>query len=194
MDSIVGERLPPNRPRSIPRPGQRVRGSTTRRPIMALLDLLGRRAALRVLRDLRGERLNFRGLVTAAATNPSVLNARLAELREAEIVEHDDVGYGLTTTGWALLEKLAPLNAWAQSWARCARYRGVRAARSHGRHWAAPVRRAPARHRSALMWSFRVPPSVGAGAECGSGATDLLFGVRRNLVPSSRADPRRAIP
>ena len=108
----------PTRPRVSPRPGQRVRGSTTGRPIMALLDLLGRRAALRVLWELRGGRLNFRDLVAAAQTNPSVLNCRLTELRDAEIVEHDDEGYGLTSTGRTLLEKLAPLNAWAQTWAR----------------------------------------------------------------------------
>jgi DNA-binding HxlR family transcriptional regulator len=85
---------------------------------MALLDLLGRRAALRVLWELRGERLTFRALVAAADTNPSVLNARLGELREAGVVEHDDAGYGLTAEGRGLLEKLAPLHAWAEAWAR----------------------------------------------------------------------------
>ena len=36
-----------------PLPGRPVRGSATGRPIMALLDLLGRRWALRVLWELR---------------------------------------------------------------------------------------------------------------------------------------------
>lgn len=85
---------------------------------MALLDLLGRRAALRVLWALREGRMNFRELVAAAETNPSVLNARLAELRDAEVLEHGDDGYGLTARGRALLEKLAPLSTWAQAWAR----------------------------------------------------------------------------
>ena len=86
---------------------------------MALLDLLGRRAALRVIWELRGERLTFRALVEAADTNPSVLNARLAELRDARVVDHDsDGGYGLTAHGQALLETLAPLQAWAEAWAR----------------------------------------------------------------------------
>jgi DNA-binding HxlR family transcriptional regulator len=86
---------------------------------MALLDLLGRRAALRVLWELRGERLTFRALVVAADTNPSVLNARLAELREAGVVDHDsDGGYGLTADGKGLLDKLAPLHAWAEAWAK----------------------------------------------------------------------------
>jgi DNA-binding HxlR family transcriptional regulator len=37
-----------------PRPGTKVRGSSGGRPIMALLDLLGRRWALRILWELRG--------------------------------------------------------------------------------------------------------------------------------------------
>jgi DNA-binding HxlR family transcriptional regulator len=39
----------------IPKVGKPVRGSTTGRPIMVALDLLGRRAALRILWELRGE-------------------------------------------------------------------------------------------------------------------------------------------
>ena len=45
-----------------PRPGRRVRGSETGRPIMALLDLLGRRWALRVGWELRNGPLGFREL------------------------------------------------------------------------------------------------------------------------------------
>lgn len=84
---------------------------------MALLDLLGRRAALRILWELRAGPLTFRALQAAADTNPSVLNARLSELREAGVVEHAQ-GYELTPAGRALLERLAPLNDWAEKWAR----------------------------------------------------------------------------
>ncbi len=103
---------------STPRPGRKVRGSTRGRPIMALLDLLGRRGALRVLWELRAESLTFRALQQAAQTNPSVLNTRLTELREAGIIEHDGDGYALTTRGRSLIERLAPLHAWAEGWAR----------------------------------------------------------------------------
>lgn len=100
------------------RPGRRVRGSATGRPIMALLDLLGRRMTLRVLWELReNRRLTFRALQEAAATNPSVLNARLAELRAAHLVEHGNDGYALTSQGKALLATLLPLHAWAEEWA-----------------------------------------------------------------------------
>ncbi len=95
-----------------------VRGSKTGRPVMALLDLLGRRMALRIIWELRDDRLTFRALQTAAATNPSVLNARLSELREAALVDHDGDGYGLTPLGADLLEKFLPLHDWAEAWAK----------------------------------------------------------------------------
>ncbi len=102
-----------------PKPGRRVRGSSTGRPIMALLDLLGRRMTLRILWELRdGKRLTFRALQEAAETNPSVLNLRLKELREARLVEHGAEGYGLSPQGRELLERFLPLNAWADEWAK----------------------------------------------------------------------------
>jgi DNA-binding HxlR family transcriptional regulator len=101
-----------------PLPSRPVRGSATGRPIMALLDLLGRRKALRILWELRATCLTFRALQQAAETNPSVLNARLRELREARIVGHGPEGYSLTPHGDALLQLLLPLHLWADEWAR----------------------------------------------------------------------------
>src|SRR5262245_50532389 len=102
-----------------PKPGRRVRGSATGRPIMVLLDLLGRRMSLRILWELRDDRrLTFRALQDAAATNPSVLNVRLAELREAGLVAHGTDGYALTHHGKTLLATLLPLHAWAEDWAK----------------------------------------------------------------------------
>lgn len=104
-------------PHAPPRPGAPVRGSQTGRPIMALLDLLGRRWTLRVLWELRGDRvLSFRALQAACDdVSPTVLNRRLAELRSADIVTRDD-GYRLSQRGHSLVTALAPLNDWAQSW------------------------------------------------------------------------------
>jgi DNA-binding HxlR family transcriptional regulator len=86
---------------------------------MALLDLLGRRWALRILWELREETLNFRELRDRCdAMSPSVLNERLSELREAGIVHLDDDGYRLTKTGNELLEVFAPLSHWSKRWAR----------------------------------------------------------------------------
>ena len=102
-----------------PLPGRRVRGSTTGRPVMAALDLLGRRWTLRILWELRGEALVFRALRSACDdVSPTVLNARLGELRDAGIVEHvEPDGYRLTSRGRELVRALAPLVAWADRWA-----------------------------------------------------------------------------
>lgn len=61
--------------------------------------------------------LTFRGLQEASETNPGLLNSRLKELRQLQLVEHLPGGYRLTEHGRALSVALAPLNAWATSWA-----------------------------------------------------------------------------
>jgi hypothetical protein len=66
-----------------------VRGSRTGRPVMALLDLMGRRWTLRIVWELREERaLTSRALRTACdEASPTIVQARLSELREAGFVE-----------------------------------------------------------------------------------------------------------
>lgn len=102
-----------------PKPGKPVRGSQTGRPIMALLDLLGRRWTLRLLWELREERLGFRALQDRCdAMSPSVLSQRLSELQEAGIIQQNEqASYMLTQEGVLLLRTLAPLNDWALRWA-----------------------------------------------------------------------------
>lgn len=98
-----------------------MRGSRTGRPVMALLDLLGRRWSLRVLWELRDDATpSFRELQARCGDiSSSVLNDRLRELREAGIVDAERAGgYRLTREGHELLESLAPIDAWARRWAR----------------------------------------------------------------------------
>ena len=94
-----------------PLPGRPVRGSTTGRPIMALLDLLGRRWTLRVLWELRDESApTFRELQQRCdQVSSSVLANRLRELADADLVTHNGDGYALTGQGRTLLATLAPL-------------------------------------------------------------------------------------
>jgi DNA-binding HxlR family transcriptional regulator len=98
-----------------------VRGSRSGRPIMALLDLLGRRWALRIIWELREERrLTSRALRTACdEASPTILQTRLSELREAGLVglEPGD-GYRLTTLGKDLTEMLLPLHRFAERWSK----------------------------------------------------------------------------
>lgn len=105
---------------STPRPGRPVRGSRTGHPLNAAFDLLGRRWALRVLWELRAERLSFRLLQErCGGISPTVLNQRLAELRETGLIEAvAEGGYELTVLGRELGEALAPLQAWAVTWNR----------------------------------------------------------------------------
>jgi len=86
---------------------------------MVLLDLLGRRMTLRILWELSiaGGPLTFRALQHAAQTNPSVLNSRLKELRNAQIIEHGGGGYQLSAMGKSLLAIILPLHVWADEWA-----------------------------------------------------------------------------
>ena len=98
---------------------KRVRGSTTGRPIMVLLDLLGRRWTLRIVWELREDAKRFRELQDAIGASPTIVNTRLAELREAKLVELDEaVGYRLTALGGELLRLFLPLHVWSEKWAK----------------------------------------------------------------------------
>jgi DNA-binding HxlR family transcriptional regulator len=99
---------------------RRVRGSRTGRPIMVLLDLLGRRWSLRILWELRGEPLTSRRLRAACdEASPTVLQARLSELREAGFVELGSAGgYRLTELGRELHETFLPLHRFAERWSK----------------------------------------------------------------------------
>lgn len=125
-----------------------VRGSRTGRPIMALLDLLGRRWSLRILWELRGEPLTSRALRSACdEASPTVLQARLTELREAGFVELGaGGGYGLTPLGRDLCETFMPLHRFAESWKALSpsprlRGRDERRSRGEGRGEGEPPRR-----------------------------------------------------
>ena len=102
---------------------KKVRGSTTGRPIMALLDLLGRRWVLRLAWELRAEPRRFRELQELiGGASPTIVNARLRDLREAKLVELDpEAGYRLTALGQELLQLFLPLHLWSEKWARAVR-------------------------------------------------------------------------
>lgn len=102
-----------------PRPGRRVRGSESGQPIMALLDLLGRRWALRIAWELRDGPHGFRELQRRCEmVSPNLLTTRLREGLEAGTIEKDAQGtYGLSERGRSLMELLLPLKEWAQEWA-----------------------------------------------------------------------------
>jgi DNA-binding HxlR family transcriptional regulator len=102
-----------------PKPGRPVRGSRSGVPVMALLDLLGRRWALGILWNLSKDApCTFRELQERCESiSPTVLNSRLKELREAGLVEHSNEGYRATATGRELYALLVPIGVWSKRWA-----------------------------------------------------------------------------
>ncbi|MFG2720147.1 winged helix-turn-helix transcriptional regulator [Streptomyces sp. NPDC048416] len=104
---------------STPRPGHPVRGSVTGRPLMAALDLFGRRWTLRILWELREQPFGFRALQQRCdGMSSSVLRQRLVELSEARLVGRGaDESYGLTALGHEVLDMLNGLHGWSQRWA-----------------------------------------------------------------------------
>jgi DNA-binding HxlR family transcriptional regulator len=97
--------------------------------ILALLDLLGRRWALRILWELRAQPASFQALQRRCdSMSTSVLSQRLAELRDAQLIEKDQVAeYLLTESGLGLLGRLDGIDEWTQEWSRT--IRGVAADR-----------------------------------------------------------------
>jgi DNA-binding HxlR family transcriptional regulator len=97
-----------------------VRGSRSGRPIMVLLDLLGRRWSLRILWELREQSLTSRALRAACdQASPTVLQARLSDLRQADLVElTPGDGYRLTAAGRELQETFLPLYRFAERWSQ----------------------------------------------------------------------------
>ncbi len=91
-----------------------VRGSKTARPVMRVLEVLGKRWSLRVLWELRDGPRTFRGLREACDdVSPSSLNQRLADLRALGVVDAGSDGYVLTEAGRELAKLLLGLNRWA---------------------------------------------------------------------------------
>ena len=95
-----------------------MRGSSTGRPVMAALDLLGRRWTLRVLWELRDGPLGARAILgRCPGLSSSVLYERLRELTASDLLERAGDDYALTTIGASLRTALQPLDAWANKWA-----------------------------------------------------------------------------
>ena len=86
--------------------------------INAAIALFHKRWTMRILWELRDGPATFRALqASCAELSSSVLNVRLAELREAQLVAHAaGQGYALTDWGRELLVAMAPFFQWAGRW------------------------------------------------------------------------------
>ena len=90
---------------TLPLPGKPVRGSQSGRPLMAALDLLGRRWTLRILWELRRKPYKFRDLQTRCDNmSTSVLSARLKDMQAQQLVD------STTEAGWTFLNADLTIN------------------------------------------------------------------------------------
>jgi DNA-binding HxlR family transcriptional regulator len=98
------------------------RQQAARDAINEALGLFQRRWLLRVVWELRDGALTFRALQSRCGDlSPTVLNQRLAELRDAALVTTDEGGYRLTPIGVELIAAFAPLTAWSLRWRKTRR-------------------------------------------------------------------------
>ena len=103
---------------TIPFPGTQVRGSKTGKPVMALLDLVGRTWALGILWNLQQGPATFRELQQRCEQiSPTLLNNRLKELKALQLIEMPSSGYQLSSQGTELITIILPLGDWSQKWA-----------------------------------------------------------------------------
>jgi DNA-binding HxlR family transcriptional regulator len=85
-------------------------------PVRELLELLGRRWALRLVWELRRDALSFSELRERLGISPSVLSQRLRDLAQAGVVERSkDRRYILSANGRELARVLYDLNRWAEA-------------------------------------------------------------------------------
>ena len=85
------------------------------RAVESVLDLLGRRWALRLIWELRRSTLSFSELRERTGISPSVLSARLRELVDSDVLERDGGRrYRLSGRGRELARILYELNRWAE--------------------------------------------------------------------------------
>jgi DNA-binding HxlR family transcriptional regulator len=101
----------------MPHPPSR-NSTSAKRAINQAIELFHRRWALRVIWELRSGPMTFRALQGACSeVSPSVLNQRLAELREANLVDRvPGEGYRLSIHGQRLLKAMGPMVRWAVQW------------------------------------------------------------------------------
>ena len=85
---------------------------------MALLDIIGQKWVLRIIWELRDAPLTFRALRERCdQISPTVLNQRLALLRENGLVVLAEDGYRPTPACKELGAILMQLTGWSKDWA-----------------------------------------------------------------------------
>ena len=89
-----------------------------KRPIMELIDILGRKWVLRILWELHIQASTFRELQSRCGDlSPTIINKRLKELQESNLViKSADKGYELSEWGEELIVMFLPFNDFSERW------------------------------------------------------------------------------
>ncbi len=92
--------------------------STSTRPIVQLIDILGKKWVLRILWELKLGACTFRQLQSRCGDlSPTIINTRIKDLCGARfVIKTTDSGYALTELGEELIELFLPLNDFSTRW------------------------------------------------------------------------------
>jgi DNA-binding HxlR family transcriptional regulator len=88
------------------------------RPIVQLIDILGKKWVLRILWELNEGSCTFRTLQSRCGDiSPTIINTRIKDLCSAQLVNKSpESGYTLTQQGYELIELFYPINDFANRW------------------------------------------------------------------------------
>jgi len=94
--------------------------TSSQRPIVLLIDILGKKWVLRILWELKDSPCTFRELQSrCGGLSPTILNTRIKDLCTTQLVhKSQDSGYTLSKQGCELIEHFYPLNEFANRWAQ----------------------------------------------------------------------------
>ncbi|MBL4739605.1 MAG: helix-turn-helix transcriptional regulator [Sneathiella sp.] len=92
--------------------------TSNQRPIVQLLDILGKKWILRILWELDKSPCTFRELQNRCGDlSPTIINSRIKDLCSAQLIfKSAEEGYMLSQQGNKLVELFYPLNDFAKQW------------------------------------------------------------------------------
>ena len=92
--------------------------TSNQRPIVQLIDILGKKWVLRILWELKESSCTFRELQRRCGDlSPTIINTRIKDLCAAQLVNKSpESGYALTQLGDELIELFYPINDFANRW------------------------------------------------------------------------------
>jgi len=92
--------------------------TSSQRPIVQLIDILGKKWVLRILWELKESSCTFRELQSRCGDlSPTIINTRIKDLCAAQLVNKSpESGYALTQLGYELIELFYPINDFANRW------------------------------------------------------------------------------